>query len=243
MRAFARLDTLLLDYDVVFHNGKVAAELSFKMVINDDYYFVGHIDLVLQHKYTKVYTVLEVKTTGLQLKNLEPQYGNSGQAIGYSIALDTITGQKHDRFEVLYLVGQIGKNPFDAEIKVLPFRKTLLDRLNWFMSVGIDVERLKTMKELGVYPKRGSSCLSFNRPCQHYQTCGMSSLDIPKTEEPDETVYDFTFDMMELVEDHVERAQSFKDLPPPERIVDVESLGLGNGDTDDTFDSLLDQRL
>lgn len=214
MRAFNKLDTLLQDYDTVFHNGKVAAELAFRMDIGEKYYFVGHIDLVLRHKYTGIYTVLEVKSTGLQISDLSANYANSGQAIGYSIALDEITGQKHDRFEVLYLVGQIGRNPFDAEIKVIPFRKTLVDRLNWFVSLGMDVERLERMKELGVYPKRGGSCLTFNRPCKFFQTCGLSSLDFPKVHEEDTTHYDFTFDMNALVDDHLERVKTFIDDTP-----------------------------
>ena len=243
LRAFQRLDTLLLDYDTVFHNGKVAAELSFKMEINPEYYFVGHIDLILRHKYTGVYTVLEVKSTGLTLEDISPNYGNSGQAIGYSVALDAITGQKHDRFEVLYFVGQMKKNPFDAEIKVLPFRKTLLDRLNWFISLGLDVERLERMKELGIYPKRGSSCLAFNRPCRHYQTCGLSAHDVPKPPEIDETNYDFTFQMDELVADHLERAASFVDdtpAPPSSGTIEnIDTFELGN--TND-IEHILDQR-
>lgn len=240
IQAFQRIDTLLLDYDVVFYNGQAAAELSFRMNINEDYYFVGHIDLVLQHKYTGVYTVLEVKSTGLNALDLSPQYANSGQAIGYSVALDQITGQKHDRFEVLYLVGRIGKSPFDIEIKVLPFRKTLVDRLNWFVTLGLDTERLARMKELGVYPKRGSSCMAYNRPCKFFHSCGTSAFEYPKVIEEDTIDYDFVFEMSELVDDHLERVQTFVDDTPAAPAVTFEedtSLGLGD------MDALLDTPL
>lgn len=211
-RAFHVLDTLLLDYDVVFYNDKVAAELSFKMEINESYYWVGHIDLVLKHRQTGIYTVLEAKTTSLNAIDLSPVYANSGQAVGYSAALDIVTGQNQDRFEVLYLVGRMKKNAFDAEVKILPFRKTIIDRLNWLISLGMDVERLERMKELNNYPRRGDACMSFNRPCQFFQTCHLSSLDVPKEPEPDEIDYQFTFKVDELVENYLQRVEAFRSI-------------------------------
>jgi hypothetical protein len=207
--AFPALDDILMDYDVVYYKDKPAAELSFRLDINEKYYFVGHIDLILRHKATQKFCVFEVKHTGLQLHDLEPLYANSGQALGYSIALDRIVGVQQSSYDVVYFVLQVDKS-FSGKIQVLPFKKTILDRLNWFLTLGIDVERIERMRELNVFPKRGASCLRFNRPCIHFGTCGLSSFDKPKEPEEDKIVYDFIYDLDSLVTDHLVRVKQMR---------------------------------
>ena len=102
--AFPRLDTILMDYEVVTFENKPAVELSFRLNITKKYYFVGYIDAVLKNRYTGQHVVFECKSTGLQLLDLSPLYQNSGQALGYSIALDRIVGKKLANYGVLYFV-------------------------------------------------------------------------------------------------------------------------------------------
>ena len=103
IQAFPYMDQLLDEYEVVSWNGKPAAEFSIRIDISEFLYFVGHIDLVLYNKKEERYVVMEVKHTGLQIADLSPLYKNSGQALGYSLALDTITGQENAMFDVLDL--------------------------------------------------------------------------------------------------------------------------------------------
>lgn len=200
------LDNLLQDYEVVSFDGKPAVELSFRLNINDGYYFVGYIDIVLKNRWTGMHYIFECKTTGLGLHDLEPLYKNSGQALGYSIALDKIVGEEQSSYGVLYFVAQMDKT-FQAKIHVMPFEKSLTDRLNWFLTLGMDVQRLEHMAGLNVYPKRGSSCLKYNRPCKYFGICNLHGLDIPKAQEADPIQYDFTYDLQSLVEDHLSRLQ------------------------------------
>lgn len=202
--SFDALDNILQDYEVVEFEGKAAVELNFRLNIDDTYYYAGHIDVVLRHRWTGQYFIFEVKTTGLGLHNLEPLYKNSGQALGYSIALDRIVGEKLSSYGVLYFVAQLGK-AYTPEIKVLPFDKTLLDRLNWFMTLGLDVERLHRMTELNVFPKRGNACLNYMRPCKHFGLCGLHGMDRPLPHVPDREVYTFEYSMDELVAEHIDR--------------------------------------
>lgn len=204
MASFSKLDDLLGEYEVVSFNGKPAVELSFRLDINPAYYFVGHIDVVLRNRYSGVHVVLDAKSTGSQLLDLSPMYKHSGQAIGYSIALDRIVGKKLSSYAVMYFVAQIGKN-FNINIHPLLFEKTLMDRLQWFITLGLDVKRLEQMEEMGIYPKRGGSCLSFNRPCKYFGTCHLHSFDKKKTFEKDEIDYDFVYLLDDLVEDHISR--------------------------------------
>lgn len=212
LNSFPKLDDLLEDYEVLYVNGKPAAELTLRMEIDEDYYFTGAVDIVLKHKYTGVHYVVDFKTTGLQLYDLSPNYANSGQLIGYSIALDALLGEKQTSYGVIYFILQMGKSPGTSKVCVLPIEKTLLDRLNWFLTLKMDVQRIKTMEEVGMYPKRGASCLHFMRPCKYFGTCGLYSADVPKVLVEDTTEYDLNFNMDELIQDHINRVQTMETI-------------------------------
>lgn len=202
--SFDGIDNILMEYEIVIFNGKPAAELSFNLYINEDYYFVGYIDIVLRSIYTGMYVVLDAKTTGLELTNLDPLYKNSPQLIGYSIALDAIVGEEQADYNVMYLVLQTGRG-FTPSMSVLTYHKTVLDRLQWFLSLGLDVEKLTRMKDLNIYPRRGNQCLNYNRPCFHFGVCDLHSLDMPKVDKEDTIEYDFYFDLQTLIDNHVQR--------------------------------------
>ncbi len=225
--SFRSLDTLLQDYAVAEFNNAPAVELSFRLNINDRKYFVGHIDVVLQHRITGKYFILEVKTTGLQLLDLKPLYQNSGQALGYSIALDSIVGQELNEYGVLYFVAQLpASNAQDSMVKVhtLPFHKNIVDRLHWFVTLGTDVQRLETLEELNIFPKRGGACLKYNRPCNYFGHCNFHNFDVKKdlTQIEDAIEYQFEFELDSLIETHLTRianlpATVFAGEPEPVR--------------------------
>lgn len=212
MNAFSKCDDLLEDYEVLSYNGKPAAELTFRLDIDEDYYFTGAIDIVLKHRYTGVHYIVDVKTTGLAMEDVSPLYGNSSQTLGYSIALDAMTGEALTSYGVMYFVAQLGRTKGQSKIHVLTFEKTILDRLNWFLTLAMDCKRLKEMEEYGVYPKRGGSCLHYMRPCKYWGTCGLHSLDIKKEPEKDETVYDLNYRIDDLVQDHIKRVERMETL-------------------------------
>lgn len=205
LSAFPKLDSLLMDYEVAYFQDKPAVELSFRLDITEEYYFVGHIDVVLRNRWTGIYYVIDAKTTGLNLLDLSPLYANSGQTLGYSIAIDKIVGEKQASYGVGYVVGQINAAKYTAITHILTYEKTLLDRLQWFMSLGLDVKRLQQMAEINYYPRRGASCLRFNKPCRYFGTCNLTSLDSPRIREVDEIQYDFQFHIDDLIEDHIKR--------------------------------------
>ena len=238
MRSFAALDTILQEWEVVEFNGKPAAEMSFRIDIDDDYYYVGYIDAVLRNRYTGVHCVFECKTTGLLLNDLTPLYKHSGQALGYSVVLDKICGENLSSYTVLYFVCQLGKDFADVKCIPMPFKKTLLDRLNWFIVLGLDVEHLHAMEGLNVYPRRYTSCLRFNRPCRHFGTCHLHAHDIPLTDVEEDTIeYQFCYKLEELMEDHLRRVQ---DLPLEAGETDVVSMdGIVDMDAIVDLDSLL----
>mgnify|MGYP007049918413 CR=1 FL=1 len=134
-------------------------------------------------------------------------YLNSAQLIGYSIVLDFIAGKDNVEYDVYYFVGQLGAgNGYVPKIHNLCYPKSLKDRLNFFITLGMDVERLSKMLEYNIFPQRGAACNSFNRPCYHLGTCGLHSLDRMKEEEPDTTEYQFVMNLDDVIKDHIERS-------------------------------------
>ena len=206
LSSIPHLDNLLMDWEVATFNGKPAIELSFRLNIDSRFHFVGYIDLVLRNKWTGVHGIMEVKHTGLNIFDLSPLYQNSGQALGYSIVLDKIVGEAQSNYEVLYFVGQLGAgNGFTPKIHTMIYPKTLQDRLNWFITLGMDVERLHMMLENNVFPLRGSNCLQYMKPCKHLGTCNLHGLDTYKEEIEDTIVYDFNYQLDEVIQDHLVR--------------------------------------
>jgi hypothetical protein len=207
LSSIPNLDNILGDWEVATFNNKPATELSFRLNIDSTFYYVGYIDAVLKNLYNGRCAVAEIKTTSLSLTDLSPVYQNSGQALGYSIALDEINGADLSHYNTLYIVGQLGRKAFDSTIHLLNFDKTLIDRLNWFIALGMDVQHLHTMLEANVFPMRGNNCLQYMRPCKHFGTCSLHALDIPKQEEEDLIEYDFTYTLDTLIDSHLNRIQ------------------------------------
>lgn len=209
LSSVSHLDNILQDWEVATFNNKPAAELSFRLNIDERFYFVGYVDLVLKNRWTNKYAIMEVKHTGLNLFDLSPLYQNSGQALGYSIVLDKIVGEDQSDYSVLYLAAQLGSgNGFTPVIHILPYSKNLQDRFNWFIALSMDVEHLHTMLNSNVFPLRGSNCLQYMKGCKHLGTCNLHGLDEYKEEIVDEIVYDFTYSLDEVIRNHIERMEN-----------------------------------
>lgn len=200
------LDLLLQDWEMVMFAQRPATELSFRINIDEFFYFVGYIDAVLRNKYTGKIAAFDAKTTALKLFDLSPVYQNSPQLIGYSVVLDAAVGEALSDYDVFYFSGQLGSgNGFTPVIKPYSFSKTLQDRLHWFISLGMDVAHLKEMKELNIYPQRGDNCLQYNRPCKHFGTCQLFAFDQPAPPVEDNEEYTFVFNLNDIIADHIRR--------------------------------------
>lgn len=201
------LDELLEEWEVAEFNGIPACELSFRIDIDDTFYYVGYIDVVLKHRTTGKYAVLENKTTGLQLEDLKPLYKFSGQALGYSIVLDHIAGQEQAEYDVIYFVGRLGKKSLgpNTRAEVHVFNKNIQDRIEWFLTLGQDVQRLNTAVEVGNFPRRNAGCIKFNRVCPHFGTCHLRSADNYRAIVKDDVEYQFHYKLDDLVASHLAR--------------------------------------
>lgn len=199
-------ERMLMDWEIAEFNGRYAAELSFRLNINAKYYYVGYLDLVLRHRKSRRYAVTDYKSTSMRGQDLTPNYKHSDQVIGYSIILDAITGAEQAEFDTNYWVIQLPSNSkaslYEPVFHDFCFPKTLRDRMEWFLKVYLDVNYITQLADLGAYPKRGSNCTSYNRPCQFFDECQFTMLDRPAVYIPDETEYDFVYDLNTIFADH-----------------------------------------
>jgi hypothetical protein len=188
-------------WEIAQYNGKPAAELSFKVILDQatqDYY-CGYVDLVLIHKPSKLAVVLEVKSTGIKLDDLSANYQNSAQGLGYSVILDSVTGGAAS-WQVLYLVFQFKGNNVLPTLHILPFKKTLRDRLEWLLDLRILYSRILSHYEMNYWPKRSSGCLFFNKACPFIGTCDQTAMQhLEEAWITKEANWDFVFSIEELI--------------------------------------------
>jgi hypothetical protein len=177
-------DTELEDWEIFrLPDGRPAVELSFCIDLGKTKYF-GHIDLILKHRRTGRIAIGELKTNGYSNPD-EASYRNSGQAIGYSLILDSIVGEDAD-YDVIYMVyGSVGE-----EWQLLPFAKSIAMKMEWIQDRLIDSGHLQQYFKLEHFPKNGANCLQFNRRCQFYGTCDLVDKEkmheLPELKTPEE---------------------------------------------------------
>lgn len=200
------LDGIRKKYKIAVFNDQPAIELSFRLNLDDRWYYVGYIDAVLQDLTTGIYGVFECKTTSAYYKDLTPLYRYSGQALGYSIILDQVTGSSQSSFTTDYLVCRdISPTNFVPEVHLFPFKWTLLDRLKWFFTLQMDVDQLNTMDQHELFPQRKEGCIQYNKVCPHFGFCELTSSDKKRPVPEDKNDYQFTYNLEEVITDHVSR--------------------------------------
>ena len=189
------------DYEVARFNGKPAAELSFRIDLGDGFTYRGYVDLVLRHRVSGQYLILELKTSSANYIN-QNSYKNSAQAIGYSVVLDKIAPGVSS-YGVQYLVYLTKQERFEA----FDFPKTFRQRVQWLQHLIWDKKQIMDMVDFygndGVWQTMGESCVNFGRDCDYMDLCQMETarMTAPLTEDQmvENKEYEFEFTIEELV--------------------------------------------
>lgn len=193
---------ILKDWEIAYFDGKPAKELSFQVLLPHGFRYRAHIDVVLRNKTSGQLLVVELKTTKAR-SILEATYGNSSQALSYSVVLDRIA-EGNTSYAVWYLVYQTELESYEP----LAFTKSALDKAKWIQGVLTDVEQIKSYEDAKFYPQYDHSCVEFFRPCQYYGECGMSDRALlaspsaleERVEKELKTPYTFTFTLEEIIQ-------------------------------------------
>jgi hypothetical protein len=185
-----------------FEDGRPAIEVSFCIDLGKYKYF-GHIDLVLKNKRTGRIAIGELKTTGFSNPD-EAIFGNSLQALGYSIVLDTVVGELAD-YDVMYFAYSAPSKQWNF----FPFAKSRSMKMEWIQDRLIDAGHLDQYYKLRHFPKNGASCLQFNRRCQFYGECNLvdkAAMDALPTlsGQGDEYPVDYYFHVQDVIDKQVE---------------------------------------
>lgn len=61
------IDNMMQEWEIATFQGKPAVQLSFRINIDDIFYYVGYVDLVMRNRYSGKYMVKDFKTTGMNL--------------------------------------------------------------------------------------------------------------------------------------------------------------------------------
>lgn len=163
----------LASYEVAEFNGKPATELGYRIDLGDGFTIRGKLDALLVHRVTREFLPLECKTTGSYTVH-EAMYQNSSQGLGYGVVIDTVAHQMEketNSYDVVYPVYQTRK----SEWTVFRFNKSNNQRALWLQDILLDKQAIQQFSDLEYFPKRGESCMSFNRECPHFGLCTMSN--------------------------------------------------------------------
>ena len=170
---------LLSQYTVAKIDGKPAIEIPFEIRLKDIYldreqtipiYYVGFIDVILYDDNSNEYIAVDLKNTARWSNNYEAFYRFSSQMLPYGLVLQTILGSDHTLFRVLYL--QTYVNLKEPRIDEFPFTIDSDQRLpDLVMNLAATITQLQMFYRFKRWPRRGSSCFSFNKVCPYYDYC------------------------------------------------------------------------
>ena len=158
---FIAEETDLEDYEVVQLEATVGVDFE------NDHYYIGHVDELLRNKYSGRFKVKENKTSGFA--SIDPAlYSNSDQALSYSLIVDAHGASE---YEVQYT---IYSKPEQRWLS-MDFVKSPHSKLEWLQGQALLSSDIDMYAEGNFFPKRGNSCMRFNRRCHLYEECDLST--------------------------------------------------------------------
>lgn len=150
-------ETDLSEYEVLKSEATVAVDFE------NGHFYIGHIDSLLQHKESKALKIKENKTTGYATVN-PAIYGNSDQALSYSVVVDALGTTE---YAVLYTI----YSSTEQRWMQFEFTKSALQKAEWLQSQTILHSAIELSTDLGFFPKNGDACVRFGRTCPYYESC------------------------------------------------------------------------
>lgn len=207
---------LLKDYELLIYEGKPATELSFRVDLGDGFSDRGFLDMVLKHRDTGELLCVEIKTDSAKYKVHEAKYGNSSQALGYSIILDRISPGT-STYKVLYIIYFTEL----MEYELHEFIKSPLAKAEWIQNAILATQIVSLYDSAKVFPKHGQNCLAWNKPCRYYGVCNLSDAILLKNiteaetaaiEQENKEKYQIQLNINELIDGQLETLDKLNDL-------------------------------
>jgi hypothetical protein len=154
----------LPQYEMVNIEATVAVDFE------DGHFYSGHIDELLRHRTTGAYLTKENKTDGSA--SIDPaKYSNSDQALSYAIVVDMLGATE---YAVLYTVYSKQEQTWHS----FEFVKHGNAKAEWLQDQLLINQQTDDYTKLNFFPKRGASCMKYNRRCPYYERCDMSTQQV-----------------------------------------------------------------
>lgn len=153
----------------------------------------GYIDFIFYNRIENTYTVLDLKNTTQNTNDFTPKYKFDSQCLPYGIVLKRALDEHLKSLSVQYLVSKVDLQPPAPQL--LEFEKDEQDIHEWMQDLIMDLTSIKTYIETQWFPRRGSSCISFNRVCSYFELCHSRnlktiSLMLSSRDKPEEKPFD-----------------------------------------------------
>lgn len=170
---------LYAEYDLATIEGRKGIELFVYIGIGESYSYQVHIDLVLANRESGALAVMEIKTSGMAQQ--EANWGNSEQTLGYYAIIETLSRRYNLLMEprVYYLTQTTGKLQdayANRGFNIFCYEKEMSNSANFVQNLLTNIAVIEVYLDNEHFPKRGNSCVTYNRPCEFYGTCDMDSL-------------------------------------------------------------------
>lgn len=150
-------ESFMSEFEVVGIESTIAVDME------DGHFYSGHVDELLKSTVTGSYLVKENKTDGSV--TVDPaKYSNSDQALSYSIVIDMLGANSYTVLYTIYSAPEQRWLHFE-------FVKPVDLKADWIQDQLLINQQVEAYAELDFFPKRGGSCMKFNRRCEFYETC------------------------------------------------------------------------
>jgi hypothetical protein len=211
-RSFEALDMLLLDYELVDSEVGLRVTDLPSSLPSLSIYFTGRIDVLLKHRHSRNYAVMDIKTTGVSTHDLAPMYCFSPQVIGYAAILKGFLNlhpnKEHaeDRGDSvenksLYFVGRVGKRTslLEKDTELYIFEKSNEDYRAWVKQLGLYSQQVSSLIEKKFFTQSGN-CMAYLKPCRHFNFCAIQAKNPAyKDCSEDEESYRFSISYKDLL--------------------------------------------
>lgn len=135
----------------------------------------GYIDFIFYNRMDNSYFVLDLKTTGVNVKDFSPLYYWDSQCLPYGLVLNHVLKKDITNLEVKYLIAKVDVlNPFT---QLLTFEKTQEDMRDWARDMYIKINTINSYIKTKWFPRNSKGCMAFNRKCKYFSLCESRNLE------------------------------------------------------------------
>ena len=171
--------SLFSEYELATIAGKQGIELFVYIAVGESYSYQVHIDLVLANRESGALAVAEIKTSGMAQQ--EANWGNSEQTLGYYAIIETLSRRYDLPMEprVYYITQTTGKLQdaySNRGFNVFCYEKDIGHSASFVQNLLTNIAVIEVYIDGNHFPKRGNSCVAYQRPCEFYGTCDMESM-------------------------------------------------------------------